>query len=400
MNAIKLLGLGIALGIITVSCSDEGEISPIEKSVITGRQDLLEAEFLTEISEKEIDDILQGFPHLSDLSNALPVRVDVYRLAYLTKNYDGQVITASGLALIPSTSNAPLLSYQHGTILKQSEAPSAFATSNGLLDVLTLFATYGYIVSAPDYIGYGLSSGLPHPFEHDATMGSSSFDMLMATRELVSLLDKPTSGKVFLAGYSQGGYATMAMHRYLEANSDLSVTMSAPGAGAYNKSGTVAALEDQDISIDNPGAWLWNIDVINRTSGVNRPWSEILQEPNLSMFSSTTDPMRLPTLANLDRDPRNLFRPEFIQGLSTGEDEEMLEAFRANDNHDWAPKGPITLYFGTADKSVFPFHAESAYEALSVRSDKVQLVRFPGATHNSAVEPYWLSIFELFERLR
>ncbi len=399
MTNIKSYLSLIGLLLVFAACDDNDPSPTQELSDILGDNHLELGTFLGTISSQEIANIARQFG--GTFTGNSSQDVNAYRVEYPTTYYDGTPLTASGLVLFPSnTENMPTISYQHGTIIQQREAPSFFDRGNTVVNYLLVMASYGYIVTAPDYLGYGASQEVAHPFEHRATMGSSCFDMLMASRELAAKIELSTSDGLFLAGYSQGGYATMAMHRHLTENSSLEVTMSAPGAGAYNKSGTVSALETQQIIIDNPGAWLWNIHVINQTSGVNRPWEEIITADDAAIVAAVDDPMLWPTRTDFDRNPRELFTESFIDGLSDGSDEELLEAFRDNDTHSWSAVDPITLYYGTDDTSVFPFHAETAFNELTRLGAPVAIVPFEGLDHQEAVLPYWQAILQQFESLR
>eukprot|EP00481_Brizalina_sp_1-RS-2013_P002390 TRINITY_DN6265_c0_g1_i1.p1 TRINITY_DN6265_c0_g1~~TRINITY_DN6265_c0_g1_i1.p1 ORF type:complete len:113 (-),score=5.64 TRINITY_DN6265_c0_g1_i1:140-478(-) len=89
----------------------------------------------------------------------------------------------------------------------------------------------------PDYLGYGVSSNYPHPFQHRKTLGSTSFDMIMAVKEGLNFADNLIiNDKLFITGYSEGGFATLALQKHIEENSNLEVTMSAPASGVYNSS--------------------------------------------------------------------------------------------------------------------------------------------------------------------
>jgi len=111
---------------------------------------------------------VQGVP----LAGALvryPIRA--YRLTYRTRTPEGAETTASGAVLVPvATGPLPVLSYQHGTLEPSSEtqAPSYYAAGSDVWSVVSVLASTGFVVSAPDYIGYGASKALPHPYEHAA----------------------------------------------------------------------------------------------------------------------------------------------------------------------------------------------------------------------------------------
>ena len=100
--------------------------------------------------------------------------VKVYRLTYTTRNTDGQSVTASGALLVPVAPAAvPVISYQHGTLQPDEEnrAPSYYSQGSEIWSAVSVLAATGYVVSAPDYIGYGASKSLPHPYEHCRVAG-------------------------------------------------------------------------------------------------------------------------------------------------------------------------------------------------------------------------------------
>ncbi|HIQ15367.1 MAG TPA: hypothetical protein EYH38_07350, partial [Leucothrix sp.] len=77
----------------------------------------------------------------------LPYSVKAYKIIYYTIDVNGNKITASGLLGIPQKANAaksPLLSYQHGTIFLDKQAPSISSSSS---NAIMTFAGTGYIIS-------------------------------------------------------------------------------------------------------------------------------------------------------------------------------------------------------------------------------------------------------------
>ena len=144
-----------------------------------------------------------------------------YKLTYKTPDASAALINASGLVCLPATRSggSPVLSYQHGTIFQDSDAPSSFLTSaEGLAGAV--FAAIGFIAVLPDYIGYGDSTALLHPYVHAATLASATVDMNRAARVFFKEpgINAVTNGQLFLAGYSEGGYATLATQRLMEQN--------------------------------------------------------------------------------------------------------------------------------------------------------------------------------------
>jgi pimeloyl-ACP methyl ester carboxylesterase len=298
-------------------------------------------------------------------------------------------VTASGALLVPVGAPAlPLLSYQHGTIRpdEESRAPSYYSTSSEVYSAVSVLASTGYVVSAPDYIGYGASKNLPHPYEHGASLASASLHMLRAAREFCQQRQVATNSKNFLLGYSEGGYATMALHKLIEEKNDpnLTVTASAPGAGAYHKT----AFADYILSSTRPlnflSTYVWVLDTYNRVYGLNRPLTYYYNQPWASRLQA--DPF-----SEVPEQAQELFTAPFRQAVLSKTDAPLLAAFRDNDLYDWKPRAPLALFHGTADDYVPYFNSEDAYRAMRARgATQVELRPIQGGNHFTSVPRYTL----------
>jgi hypothetical protein len=138
---------------------------------------------------------------------------------------------ASGLVIIPdmTVEELPWISLQHGTVASKNEAPS-LSPNEGLYE-----ASQGFVTAVMDYIGYGSSAAEFHPYLIADSYVPAGVDLLRATRSLTSS-QGITLGKLFLKGYSEGGYATLALQKALETeySEEFTVTASAPAAGPYD----------------------------------------------------------------------------------------------------------------------------------------------------------------------
>ncbi|HVY24573.1 MAG TPA: hypothetical protein VG962_14590 [Steroidobacteraceae bacterium] len=106
--------------------------------------------------------------------------------------------------------------------------------SEGVL-IAAMFAAQGYIVVAPNYAGYDISTLGYHPYLNATQQSQEMVDILTAARAVLpNTLSSATSdnGKLFLTGYSEGGHVAMATERALEAQGK-TVTASAPMSGPY-----------------------------------------------------------------------------------------------------------------------------------------------------------------------
>ena len=318
--------------------------------------------------------------------------IKVYRLTYRTRTPEGQETTASGAVLVPTATTAlPVLSYQHGTLTPSSEnqAPSYYAQGSDVWSVVSVLASTGYVVSAPDYLGYGASKAIPHPYEHAASLASASADMLRATREFCQQQKVSMNDKNFLLGYSEGGYATMALHKYLQENyaTTLPVTASASGAGAYHKSAFAKYVLQSTQPLSFLSTYVWVLRTYDRIYSLNRPYSYYYQELYATQLQA--DPFgTVPTQQS------QLFTNTFRQAVLSGSDAALTATLTANDIYDWKPTAPTALFHGTVDDYVPFFNSQDAYDAMQARgATQVTLRPIQGGNHFSSVITYTLGAY-------
>jgi len=362
---------------------------------------LVQSKWIATVTKSYILAIAEAYP---DIYNALSTKdlsdVKIYKITYKTKNIDGIEIEASGAFLIPVTGTIfPLLSYQHGSLFTQTDAPSEYNTGLETRGLATILASAGYAVSVPDYIGYGASANYPHPYEHAKSLATTSYDMLMAVKEFAAQNGIVLNDKLFLTGYSEGGNATMALHKYIEENTDLVVTMCAPGSGAYNKTAFSKEIMQRNEDLNFLPRFMWVLDSYNWIYGLNRPWSQYVNEPYATTLEAVTNPFKFGE-ANISKNPQILFTTTTIDGVANGTDNQFMAALADNDDYDWKPKAPVTFYYGLADDYVFPLNTETAYNAMLAKGATVTKVGYPGLDHEKAATAYALDMFELFETLK
>lgn len=196
----------VTLIFIVSSCNKSTDPTPSLQYLVSST---LVGEFT---KEQLVQRIAAGDPSFAQIAPFLQYGIKVYKLVYKTKNTDGTEIQASGAFIYPTkTAASALISIQHGTIRTDQEAPSYFATSSEANLAGSLFASLGYIITYPDYIGYGASNKVPHPYEHRASLASSCLDMIRAAKEFINQEKIQWDERLYITGYSAGGYATMAL---------------------------------------------------------------------------------------------------------------------------------------------------------------------------------------------
>ena len=318
--------------------------------------------------------------------------ISAVKLVYTTKNWDGTTIQASGLLLVPATTDAvPMISQQHGTIFTEAEAPSNFGPGSEAYQYATIFASTGYIMVCPDYIGYGASKNLPHTYEHRASLAQASLDMLRAAREYIRNHNEiHWDARLYMAGYSEGGYATMALYKKMqdEVPTEFNLRAVSCGAGAYDKTDFMKALLTQPSAgvAQWNRAFLWVLLTYDQIYKLNRPLSYYFKEPYL------TDIQKNRQLATLNVSFDQVLTDSFKAGILNGTDKDFLNAVADNNIYDWKPLTTLQLYHGDADPQVYYLNSKNAYDAMQARGagKTVQLFTSVAKTHLQTI-PDWLT---------
>jgi hypothetical protein len=169
--------------------------------------------------------------------------VDFYYVRFWTLGGAGETTESSGALMVPTgaapacSGPRPIVLYAHGTDGdKTLNIADITKTSNteGVL-IAAMFAAQGYIVVAPNYAGYDISTLGYHPFLNAEQQSGEMLDILAAARTaLPKTMSSATKdgGKLFITGYSEGGHVAMATQRALQA-SGATVTAAAPMSGPY-----------------------------------------------------------------------------------------------------------------------------------------------------------------------
>lgn len=175
-------------------------------------------------------------------TNTLPCGVTVSHIEYSTTGAAGENTTASGAVMVPTgtdpacTGKRPIVLYAHGTTISKGFNMAALvdptnAASGEATLVAAAFAAQGYIVIAPNYAGYDTSTLTYHPYVNYKQQSQEMIDALKAGR--AALPASTDSGKLFVTGYSEGGYVAMAALKAMDLQ-HIAVTAGAPMSGPYS----------------------------------------------------------------------------------------------------------------------------------------------------------------------
>lgn len=316
--------------------------------------------------------------------------VTYYKFLYKT-SYHGQMIQVSGLLGIPLNTPAPpaLLSAQHGTMFRQADAPSNFPAS---FSGFELFASTGFVTIIPDYIGLGVSQNVFQSFYDKPSSAATVVDMIKAARYFLAQQQVALNKNLFLLGYSEGGYVTMAAQQEIETNPrhQLTLTAAVEGAGGYDLPGMLTGIATAP-TYATPAFLALILQAYTTTYSWNRPLTDFFQPqyaaklPALLNGTKTREEID----AELTTSPAALFTPTFYADLSSPTGEIGLKRqLEANSFLDWAPKSPTRLYHGTADESVFFQTSVTTFARFQAAgATNVAFFPIPGGTHQTSVAP-------------
>ncbi len=347
-----------------VACGGQSDSPalPLEPEIAapTGAGELVSAERVGVLTVQSFRDGLGA--EESKTVRATPLYdVQAWRVVYRTIDSQGALVEASGLLGLPvkaAGAASPVVSYQHGTIFNNARAPSQNikATEPGLL-----LASLGYLTVSPDYVGYGVSQGKPHPYLQAVPTAASVVDLITAARVWRQRQGVRGNGQLFLVGYSEGGYATMAAHRALQASQSVHLAQLAavlPAAGPYHVGETLDRLLD-------------------RVRDENALVGALLSPGLLKNLGSTVrkEVRRALVRALIPDDADVSFDTRFIDRY-LADDAAALE--RESNVHDWSPIVPVRLYHGRDDQTV-PYSA-STRTLSSMQSRGAQSVSLTDCT--------------------
>jgi len=344
------------------------------------------------------------------------------------------MISSGGLAC---SGPRPTMLYAHGTTtyrnfniadLTQTDKNNGDGASEGLA-VAAMYAAQGYIVVASNYAGYSGSGLTYHPYLNAAQQSADMIDSLTAGRAAMGRTNSGKltwdNGKLFVTGYSQGGYVAMATQRALQA-AGVNVTAASMGSGPYTLGAMGDALVAGEVDIGStvfttlvatsyqhaygnlyasPGDFyeaayvpgieqlLPSVTSIDALIGKGKlPETALFgvtaPAPQFASLTPPTSPPLVPSeltsvfalgfgTGNL---VRNAYRLSILQDELVNPDgaypnttvamapaanptHPLRQAFMRNDLRNWTPNSPVQLCGGHADPTVFFFNAtvEQAY---------------------------------------
>ncbi len=329
-----------------------------------------------------------GIPQvISKVRNA----VDVYDITYCTTYGDSSCVMASGLYFVPLglKKPAPLLIYNHGTTVR----PQRKLGYNGEDQICLMFATDGYAVCEPDYVGLGYGERR-HLYIHADSEANAGIDMMKAVVELDSIIGLQRDPMIFISGYSQGGHAAMAVHRKLQEkfSDQYTVTASSPMSGPYDLDGVQAEVMFHEYTQPHylPYLLLGYNEVYNifrkdqfHDLVFKPPYNDIV----LGVFNGNHSVGNInDTLPSV---PKDMLSDSLIDLFVNDDGFIFKQLLRENSMDNWVPERPMQICYCSGDEEVVYTNALVAYDHMRANGAKNVKLRKAGGkkfTHRKCAD--------------
>lgn len=368
-----------------------------------------------------INSYLERLKSLVDVNNE---EIGFRRVTYLYDSTDqyGEPVTLSAMALWLGffkgdewTDISPdyISLMEHFTITSNAECPSegypfeAFVNGNSL-------------VIMPDYIGYGATKHMVHPYLNHSLCADNSIDALVAGYALfdeISKADMSEGWTTIVAGASQGGGNALAVHKYMDMNADFAAewnfSHSYCAAGPYDPALTVE-IYLKSGKTDHPVLFPLTLESMRDSYpdifGVYDD-ADIYSENYLEHKAVIDEAMKSKeyTTAKMNSlcikhlkvsKAEDLYVSEILledilspQLMDTGSEvcKALFECLRKNDlTSGWTPIHPMKLYYSTSDAVVPHENALDAFDAFG--ADKVTLTKGMPVDHGTCCALWMLDV--------
>lgn len=389
-----ILVLGILLILGLSSCKKE-------ELKLGQRGDLIEIEHIKDLSKGEVIEAIDEF----SAANYALYDVALYRVTYRSI-FNKKAIDTRGLLVVPrGVSNTDLMLFCHGTHLPSKllgankQTPSTYEgekkNHQEARNIGLIFASQGYSIFLPDYIGYGITLNKEHPYLLLKEQYLSNIDGMLACKKALQNLNYTFDNDLFIAGWSQGAACSLSAHRFTQEQypTEFNVIASSGYAGPYDfMSFAETLLAKPDEEVDVIQLFCWYAYVANKYSDLQRPSDQIYQYNVYDQFSAILTPSKKPSVA---------FRPYFLAGIKDKSDTPMIEFLEENSFHaNWKPQGKVFMHHGKKDQLVPYINSVSAYNGLTAAGGDIQFYSYEEADHFSALGTFITRTISDFNSLK
>jgi len=395
--AAAALALVSAAGLCACAGAAPATAAGRQRALAGHRGVLISATQIARLSEPSVTAELRnarlgpGDPALG--AGAVRSGVVAYRVLYRTVNTAGQPTRASGLVAFPTSRarHLQLVDYGHGTTAYKLDVPSTFGLdgNHGLEGRWSseLYASAGFAVAEPDYIGMGAGPGRPQYMVANSEV-SASLDLMRAAQTIATRRGDELAAGVLLTGFSQGGAAAMAIGRALQQHAlpGFYLRALAPTSGPYDLPGAQV-----------PG--IFNGQIAAAITPYYIGYSLTAWNPLYHLYPAPQDAFRTPyaaTVAGLfdgthtDQQiitalpPRlqRLLTTRYLRLLRHPSGALKAALIRNSTCTGWTPRVPVRLYAASGDTTVTQVNAQHCRQTIRAHHGQASFVQLGAVSHN------------------
>lgn len=320
--------------------------------------------------------------------------LELHKISYRSRDEKNRAVILTGLIVLPR-GGAPkgLVIFNHGTMVDPALSPSRFTgkTNKSEAELAALaFASGGYAVAMPDYLGLGDHKGA-HPYPLGALNSLSAVDIIAPARTLARRQKTEIGSRLFVSGYSEGGAVAMWTVRDLEQRSGAlyNVSAAAPMAGPYDLSETtrkwlLASPTDQQEFVIRLYLASYMVHYFHKSNGLKitdyfKPsMAFTIAQAFKGGVSDENIIKRLAIAATLMRSKNslaNVVTPRFQKALETTDvSDPVIREMKKSDCYDWSPRTKMLLISLAGDKVVDPANTEKTFQTMQRRGVRADLL--------------------------
>jgi predicted esterase len=353
------------IGLFLSGCGSNSNTRNVQQEVKGGQ-------LIFEMNAKTIKQglLVQGWP----VDERKIYGYKAYKIPYVTTDEKDNKINVSGLLVIPTELDSPLIenglslvSNGHGTITSTFNSPTGISEDEIPIDSALMFSSLGgFATLEADYIGYGDSRGVNHPYVMKKSLANCSIDFINAVKGFATTNAIKLNDKLFVTGYSEGGYTAMSTLKKLE-ESNITVTAAAPMAGPYNLNLMADTIFEKSTKEENDYSYVYALLTLNSyAQSYDHNISELINtnyvsvERLLNGFYDIDEIWdELPVTLEGEE---GLLHSSFIENYQENNNYWLKQSLQENSVDNWTPKTPIKLVHCKGDDQVPYRIAEETYQ--------------------------------------
>ena len=329
--------------------------------------------------------------------------------------YKGQPIMLSGNMYVPKSKKCKgLIMACHYTYAALSESPSQGPTLSALL------ATKGYAVVDADYVGFGVTYQMVHPYLDKKATGRAVADFGRLARPFLEANGYTfETNDIYIFGYSQGGHAAVATQEFIESHpdyyKDLPLTKVYCGGGPYDPKVTYDVAKKTDV-IGFPAVvpmflqgTIYANDLNDKSLALPIKEEDFLSDEMLkddryktwlNSKAYTMDQVNLLMKGIGCGKFSTILRPEAMGGEEYAPNKVLFAKLAENATTNYCPKTPMYIFHSKGDDVVTFENAEmlqKAFRDLGADESKIEYDFGEYGTHRTGLLKFHIKVLKMLK---